>query len=406
MNAPLQDVRVIAVEQYGAGPWGSVHLADLGADIIKIEDPGSGGDVGRHVPPFQEDGDSLFFETFNRNKRSLALDMSSTAGREVFRALVKEADVVYSNLRGDVPAKLGLRYEDLRHVNPAIVCCSLSAFGMTGPRASDPGYDYILQGLTGWMSLTGEPGGPPAKTGLSLVDFSGGLVAGIAILAGIHAARRDGIGMDCDLSLFDTAVGLLSYLATWNLTGGFDPARTRHSAHPSLVPFQNFATATGWIVVACAKEKFYDRLVRAMGRPDLADDLRCLDFAARSRNREWLIGELDAEFRKRPAEEWLRMLAAVGVPCGPVNDVATGLADPQVAARELIVETDHPRFGTVRQITSPVRVGAPRKTHRRAPRLDEDAWEVLHGLLGLDAAQVDDLRRSGAFGPASSDRQP
>lgn len=406
MNAPLQDVRVIAVEQYGAGPWGSVQLADLGADIIKIEDPGSGGDVGRHVPPFQEDGDSLFFETFNRNKRSLALDMSSSAGREVFRALATDADVVYSNLRGDVPAKLGLRYQDLKHVNPAIVCCSLSAFGMTGPRASDPGYDYILQGLTGWMSLTGEPGGPPAKTGLSLVDFSGGLVAGIAILAGVHAARRDGVGMDCDLSLFDTAVGLLSYLATWTLTGGFDPARTRHSAHPSLVPFQNFATATGWIVVACAKEKFYDRLVRAMGRPDLAEDPRCLDFSARSRNREWLIAELDAEFRKRPAEEWLRTLSAVGVPCSPVNDVATGLADPQVAARDLIVETDHPRFGTVRQIASPVRVGAPRKAHRRAPRLDEDAGEILHGLLGLDAEQVEDLRRSGAFGPVSPDRLP
>jgi crotonobetainyl-CoA:carnitine CoA-transferase CaiB-like acyl-CoA transferase len=398
MSGPLQDVRIIAVEQYGAGPWGSVHLADLGADIIKIEDPGSGGDVGRYVPPFQEGGDSLFFETFNRNKRSLALDMSSSAGREVFRALVKEADVVYSNLRGDVPAKLGLRYEDLKDVNPAVVCCSLSAFGMTGPRASDPGYDYVLQGLTGWMSLTGEPGGPPVKTGLSLVDFSGGLVAGIAILAGLHAARRDGVGMDCDLSLFDTAVGLLSYVATWNLTRGLEPARTRHSAHPSLVPFQNFATSTGWIVVACAKEKFFGRLVRAMGRHDLTEDPRCADFSARDRNREWLIEELETEFRKRPTDEWLRVLSEVGVPCGPVNDVATGLEDPQVAARGLIVETEHPRLGTVRQVASPVRVGDPRTAHRRAPRLGEDAEEILHGLLGLDAERVEDLRRSGAFG--------
>lgn len=257
MTSPLADIRVVAVEQYGAGPWGSLHLADLGADIIKIEDPRTGGDVGRMVPPFQAGEDSLFFETFNRNKRSLSLDITTPAGREVFHALVKEADVVYSNLRGDVPAKLGLCYEDLREVNPAIVCCSLSAYGMTGPRAKEPGYDYILQGLTGWMDVTGEPDGPPTKTGLSLVDFSGGFVAGIAILAGVHAARRDGVGMDCDLSLFDTALSLLTYLGTWHLNGDYQPQRMRHSAHPSLVPFQNFETATGWIVAGCAKEKFF-----------------------------------------------------------------------------------------------------------------------------------------------------
>ena len=185
---PLEDVRVIAVEQYGAGPFGSVHLADLGADVIKIEDPSVGGDVGRYVAPLQEGEDSIFFETFNRNKRSVSLDLNTPAGRGVFEDLVRVSDVVYSNLRGDVPERLGIRYDDLKHLNPAIVCCSLSGYGMTGPRRADPGYDYVLQGLTGWMDLTGEPDGPPTKSGLSLVDYSGGLIATISLLAALHAA--------------------------------------------------------------------------------------------------------------------------------------------------------------------------------------------------------------------------
>lgn len=174
---PLEDIRVIAIEQYGAGPYGSLQLADLGAEIIKIEDPNTGGDVSRYVPPFQEGHDSLFFEAFNRNKRSIALDISTPEGRSVFEDLVAESDAVFSNLRGDVPAKLEIRYEDLAHINPAIVCVSLSGFGMTGPRSKEPGYDYIVQALVGWMSLTGEADGPPTKSGLSLVDFSAGYVA-------------------------------------------------------------------------------------------------------------------------------------------------------------------------------------------------------------------------------------
>lgn len=176
---PLEDVRIISLEQYGAGPFGSLHLADLGADVIKIEDPSVGGDVGRYVPPYNEGEDSLFFESFNRNKRSLSLDLSTPSGRAVFEDLVRTSDAVYSNLRGDVPEKIGITYDQLKHLNPAIVCCSLTGFGMTGPRSKEPGYDYILQGLAGWMSVTGDPDGPPTKSGLSLVDYSGGFVAAI-----------------------------------------------------------------------------------------------------------------------------------------------------------------------------------------------------------------------------------
>ncbi|MGH7716841.1 MAG: CaiB/BaiF CoA transferase family protein, partial [Vulcanimicrobiaceae bacterium] len=222
---PLADVRILAVEQYGAGPWGTIHLADLGADVIKIEDPRTRGDVGRYVPPHQTGDDSLFFEAFNRNKRTLDLDLFSTSGREIFLDLVRKSDAVYSNLRGDIPKKLRITYDDLKGANPRIVCCSLSGFGMTGPRRKDPAYDYILQGIAGWMSVTGEPDGPPAKSGLSVVDFAGGYVAALAMMIGIHAARRDGKGMDCDTSLFDVAIGMTNYLATWNLSAGDVPKR-------------------------------------------------------------------------------------------------------------------------------------------------------------------------------------
>jgi crotonobetainyl-CoA:carnitine CoA-transferase CaiB-like acyl-CoA transferase len=395
---PLADLRVIALEQYGAGPFGSVHLADLGADVIKIEDPATGGDVGRYVPPYQEAEDSLFFEAFNRNKRSISLDLSTPGGRAVFEDLVRVSDVVYSNLRGDVPAKVAIRYADLRHLNPRIVCCALTGFGMTGPRAHEPGYDYVLQGIAGWMDITGEPSGPPTKSGLSLVDYSGGLVAAMSILAGVHAARRDGAGMDCDVSLFDTAISMLTYPAIWSLNGDFVPTRTHHSAHPSLVPFQAFQAADGWLVVACPKEKFWRRLAGAIGRPELAADPRFAAFADRRRNATELLGMLDAAFATRGVSEWLTVLQACGVPCGPVNPVADALADPQTVARGLVVETSHPRFGKVRQVRSPVNVGGSVPEYHRAPARHEDATQILTGLLGYDSSRVGELAQGAAFG--------
>jgi crotonobetainyl-CoA:carnitine CoA-transferase CaiB-like acyl-CoA transferase len=396
---PLEDIRIIAVEQYGAGPFGSVHLADLGADVIKIEEPSTGGDVGRYVPPYQDGEDSLFFETFNRGKRSVSLDLSSAGGREVFEDLVRHSDAVWSNLRGDVPAKIGITYDRLKHINPSIVCCSLTGFGMTGPRAAQPGYDYILQGLAGWMDLTGEPGGPPAKSGLSIVDYSGGFVAAIALLSGVHAARRDGHGMDCDLSLFDTAIGMLTYPAAWHLNAGFAPVRTRYSAHPSLVPFQLFPSADGWLVVGCAKEKFWQRLVAVLGVPALADP-RFATFAGRRDHAGELLPLLEQTFAGRTTEDWLADLEPAGIPCGPVNDVAAALRDPHTLARGLVVETEHPRYGTVRQVASPIRVGDRPPAYRRAPRRGEDLDYVAE-LLGYDEDRLRELRGSGAFGKDS-----
>jgi crotonobetainyl-CoA:carnitine CoA-transferase CaiB-like acyl-CoA transferase len=374
---PLADVRVVALEQYGAGPFGSLHLADLGADVIKIEDPAAGGDVGRYIPPYADGEDSLFFESFNRNKRSISLDIRNPHGRRVFEDLVRQVDAVYSNLRGDVPARLRIRYEDRKGLNPQVVCCSLSGFGTTGPRAAEPGYDQVLQGYAGWMDLTGEPDGPPQKSGLSLVDLSGGFVAAMALLAGVHAARRDGVGMDCDTSLYDTAISLLSYVATWHLTQGYRPRRTARSAHPSLVPFQAFPAKDGWLITGCAKEKFWRRLAGAVGRPELAEDPRFATFGDRAARRDELQFILDDVFATRTVTEWLAVLRAAGVPCAPVNDVEQALTDLHTIARELVISVPHPRFGEVRQLRSPVHVG-PRGAvpHHRAPRRGEhtEVW--------------------------------
>jgi len=395
---PLEDIRILSLEQYGAGPFGSLHLAHLGADVIKIEDPGVGGDVGRYVPPYQEGQDSLFFESFNHDKRSICLDIRNPAGRAVFEELVPHADAVYSNLRGDVPEKLGIRYADLKHLNPRIVCCSLSGFGMTGPRSTEPGYDYVLQGYAGWMSLTGDPDGPPEKTGPSLVDYSGGFVAALSLLAGVHAARRDGVGSDCDVSLYDTAISLLTYPATWHLTGGYTPGRTRRSAHPSLVPFQAFPAKDGWLIIGCAKEKFWQRLVGVLGRPELAEDPRFVTFADRAEHRDELEPILDAALAERTVDEWLAALHEVSVPCSPVNDVAHALAEEHTIARGLVVTTEHPRWGEVRQVGSPARAGAMPAEHKRAPLLGEHTGEVLREQLGYDDDTIARLTRDGAFG--------
>jgi crotonobetainyl-CoA:carnitine CoA-transferase CaiB-like acyl-CoA transferase len=396
---PLADVRVLAVEQFGAGPWGTLQLADLGADVIKIEDPDSRGDVGRYVPPFSEGEDSLFFETFNRNKRSISLDLRHPEARGVFEDLVRGSDVVYSNLRGDQPAKLRLTYDDLKDVNPRIVCCSLSGFGMSGERAAQGGYDYMMQGLAGWMSLTGDPDGPPTKSGLSLVDLSGGYASAIAVLAGLWRARREGTGCDCDVSLLGTAQHELMYVGTWAASRGYVPPRRRNSAHPSIVPFQNFETADGWIVVACPKEKFWTLLCDAIGRPELSRESRFATFADRDRNRDDLEPILEDIFRQRPSAEWLALLSDAGVPCSPVNDVSAALAEARLVGYE------HPRLGAVRQVASPLRLSGPEPPVRPGPARGEHTEDVLAEVCGYGPERIRGLAESGVFGVESKGGQ-
>ena len=398
MTLPLSGIRILSLEQYGAGPFGSSHLADLGAEVIKIEDPNVGGDVGRTVPPYTQGEDSLFFETFNRGKKSISLDLNSVAGRAIFDDLVKVSDAVYSNMRGDVPQLIGITYDDLKELNPAIVCCSLSGFGMTGPRRAEPGYDYVIQGLTGWMDITGEPDGPPTKSGLSVVDFSTGYVAALALLSGLHAAKRDGIGMDCDVSLYDTALSMLSYPGVWHLNAGFTPQRTHHSAHPSIVPFQAFQASDGWLVIAAPKEKFWKRLADVLGRSDLAEDPKFRRLADRQRNSVELLAILDEIIATRTVAEWMEPLRAAAVPSGEVKSVAAAFLDPQVAARNMVVEAEHPVYGRIKTIASPVKVGTDTAPVVRAPQRGEHTEEILRTLIDFDDDKIDAARASGAFG--------
>lgn len=401
---PFADVRIVSVEQFGAGPWATLQLADLGAEIIKIEDPGSGGDVSRYVPPFQEGEDSLFFETFNRNKKSVSLDLKHPQATEVFHDLVRNVDAVYSNLRGDQPLKLGLTYAQLKDVNPRIVCCSLSGFGMTGPRANEGGYDYMMQGLAGWQSLTGEPGGPPTKSGLSLVDLSGGYASAIAVLGGIWRARRDGVGCDADVSLFETALHELVYIGPWAATHGYVPERMPNSGHPSIVPFQNFQAADGWFVVAAAKQKFWERLCDVIGRPELNADPLYATTAGRNEHRATLLPILDAVFLVKTVDEWIGLLVAAGIPSARINTVLEALEDPQTVAREDIVEHDHPTLGRVRTIASPLRLSDEDGQELRAqppvrgPFRGEHTDAVLREHCGYSAERLASLRAAGVFG--------
>jgi crotonobetainyl-CoA:carnitine CoA-transferase CaiB-like acyl-CoA transferase len=394
---PLEGLRVLAVSQFGAGPFGTQVLADLGAEVIKIEDPAAGGDVARYVPPWEIERDSLYFQSFNRGKKSVTLDLRHPDGRAVFHDLVRVSHAVYNNVRGDLPAKLGLTYDALKSINPAIVCCSLSGFGSTGPRAAEPGYDYLIQGHAGWMSITGEPDGPPGKCGVSVIDFAGGYASMLGLMVGLWDAQRTGVGRDVDVSLLDAAVSMLSYFATWALNRDWEPQRVADSGHQTLVPSQNFPTRDGWIVVFCAKEKFWENLAQAMELGHLTTDPRFATFADRLANKAALLAVLKPRFLERTTAQWLARLGG-RVPCAPVNTVREALEDEQVRARGMIVEVKHPVYGTVREVASPIKTAGAVTRPAPAPRLGEHTEAVLGDILRYPSAKIAALRASGALG--------
>jgi crotonobetainyl-CoA:carnitine CoA-transferase CaiB-like acyl-CoA transferase len=397
---PLEGLRIVSVSQFGAGPFGTQLLADMGAEVIKIEDPGVGGDVSRYVGPYAGDADSLYFQSFNRGKKSLTLDLKHAEGKAVFHDLVRRSHAVYNNLRGDQPAKLGLTYAALREVNRAIVCCSLSGFGMTGPRAAEPAYDYLIQGYAGYMAITGEPDGPPGKCGVSVIDFAGGYASMAGLMAGLWDAQRSGVGRDIDISLLDTAVSMLSYFAIWALNRDWQPSRVADSGHQALVPAQNFPTRDGWLVIFCNKPKFWDNLVEVLELPQVAADPRFGTFEDRLVNKEALIPILKARFQERTTEEWLTRLRG-RVPCAPVNDVAQALEDEQVRARDMILEVKHPQFGVMREVASPVKTDGAITSPAPAPALGQHTDEILADLLKYAAERIAALRASGALGASA-----
>lgn len=396
----LQGVRVLAVELYGAGPFGTQALADLGAEVIKIENPKEGGDVSRSLGPHFEPGmgataASLFFQSFNRNKRSLALDLASPEGHAVFLDLAKGADAVACNLRGDVPAKLGITYEHLARVNPRIVCAFLSAYGREGSRAAWPGYDYLIQAEAGYFALNGEPGSPPSRFGLSIVDFMTGYAMALALVAGVLEARGSGRGRDVDVALYDVGLANLTYLAAWAANAGHRTERLPRSAHPSLVPCQLFRTADGWIYIMANKERFFPELCAVLGCPELAADPRYSDFAARLAHRAELEERLDAAFMADTTAAWLERLQGK-VPAAPIQDMTEALASPFTRERGMLVDVAGEGDAALSLLGSPFRTGEP-VAPKAAPGLGQDT-EALLAEAGYDAARIADLRRRGIIG--------
>ena len=391
---PLAGLRVLAVEQYGAGPFGTAYLADLGAEVIKIENHKDGGDVGRHVGPhFFGPGDSQFFQTFNRNKKSLTLDLKHPQGVAVFQRLVQDADAVLDNLRGDLPDKLGLTYDTLKAHNPRIVCAHLSAYGRSGSRRNWPGYDYLMQAEAGHLSLTGEPDGPPTRYGLSIVDLMTGLAAAFGLLAGVLKARASGIGMDIDTSLFDVALHNLNYPGTWYLNGGTVTGRTARSGHPSLVPSQLYRTQDGWLFVMCNKEKFWGLLAQALGHPEWIDDPELCSFAARLKHRDRVTRELDAALMTAPTAVWLERLSGQ-IPVSPVYDVAQALDNPFVQERDNLVDFQYDDGRQARMTANPIRVPGVTLPTCAAPRMGQHN-EALLREAGFDDAAIAKLRALG-----------
>ncbi len=393
---PLEGVRIISVEQYGAAPFGSQILADLGAEIIKIENPADGGEIGRHVGPhFFGPGDSHFYQSFNRNKKSFTLNLKSDAGREVFLKLVESADGVLDNLRGDLPEKLKITYEHLKAVNSKIICSHLSAYGRTGERASWPGYDYLMQAEAGYLSLTGEPSGPPSRFGLSVVDMMTGLMAIFALVSGIIGARACGKGQDLDTSLFDVALCNTNYLATWYMNEGINQGRVARSGHPSLTPSQLYRTQDGWFFIMCNKEKFWTVLCEEIGKPEWIKDPRFLTFKERLEHRDLLTEMLDEHLMQQTTDYWFEKLQG-RVPVAPVYDIKSALENPLVKDTGRIVSIPHPQRGEIEVLACPVSIPGEELPKRAAPTLGEHTDELL-GELGYAASQITALRSQGAI---------
>jgi len=368
---------VLSLEVYGAGPYGSQLLAALGAEVIKIENPATGGDPARYVGPNKLGAaDSQYFQTWNANKRSVALDLKTADGRRDFERLVESSAAVMNNLRGDQPAKLGLDYATLGKINPAVVCLHISAYGRDNERESWPGYDFLMQAEAGLMSLTGEPDGPPARFGPSIIDYMTGTTSMVGLLACLLGAQRSGTGCDVDVSLFDVALHQLGYAGTWYLNGGGAVSRLERSSHFSVSPVQTFPTSDGWIFVMCMNDKFWAALLGALGRESLASDPRFVDGNTRHRHRHELTEILDAVFRGATTEQWLTRLSGV-LPVGPVYDVGEALMSPFARASGMIQTVEHPEKADLALLASPIKVNGARAPVAPCPPLGADNEALL-----------------------------
>ena len=399
-GGPLEGVVVLDLTHFIAGPYGTQYLADLGADVVKIEPP-DGGDMGRGAGTDFVEGESLHFFAVNKNKRSVVLDLKQPDGLAAFRRMVERADVVFDNFRPGVLERLGVDYEALSAVNPRIICTSVSAFGQYGPRRELPGYDLAIQALSGVMSLTGETTGNPVRCGVPIGDLVGGVIGALGTVSALYARERTGRGRRVDVSLFDAQVSLLMYWSTIFLGTGKVPGRVG-AGHPTIVPYGQFKTKDSYLVLAVFGDRFFQSLCTALGLDELAADERLATNPGRVARRDLVERAVGGVFAQRTTAEWLEVLQAAGIPCAPVNDVGQALADEQVAARDMVISVDHPLAGALRLLGNPVKTADSRRENLPPPLLGEHTAEVLRELAGFDQAEVDDLDRRGVTRPVGA----
>ncbi|MBS0429476.1 MAG: CoA transferase [Proteobacteria bacterium] len=404
----LAGVKVLDLSRVLAGPWAGQTLGDLGAEVVKVERPGTGDDTRAWGPPFVQDGqgrstgESAYYMCANRNKRSVAIDFTQAEGQALVRGLAQHSDVLIENFKTGGLEAYGLDYASLSALNPRLVYCSVTGFGQTGPYAHRAGYDFLIQGMGGLMSVTGQPdgapGGGPAKVGVALTDILTGLYASIAILAALQARERTGRGQHIDLALLDVQVACLANQGMNYLYGGQVPRRMGN-AHPNTVPYQDFPTADGHMILAIGNDGQFARFCRAVGRPEWATDERFATNAARLAHREVLVPLLREVTVQRGTREWIALLEQHAVPCGPINTVADVFADEQVRARGMQLAMTHPQAGSVPLVASPMRLSdTPVQYRDGPPQLGQHTGEVLGERLGLSPEAIDELKRKGVLG--------
>ena len=403
----LGHIRVLDLSRVLAGPWCSQNLADLGADVIKIERPGAGDDTRAWGPPYARDAqgndtlEAAYYLSANRGKRSLTVDIASGEGQALLRELVLHCDVVLENFKVGHLKRYGLDYASLKAIKPDLVYCSITGFGQDGPYAHRAGYDFLIQGMGGLMSVTGErddlPGGGPQKAGVALTDLMTGMYATVAVLAALTHRDRTGEGQHIDMALLDTQVAMLANVGSNYLNSGRPPKRWGN-AHANIVPYQTFACQDGHIIVATGNDGQYQKFVEAGGRPELARDPRFATNPLRVQNRELLVPLLAEMVRTKPRDAWIALLEEKGVPCGPINDVGEVFANEQVQAREMAIALPHPSAGQVKLVRNPIRMSATPATSGMAPPLlGQHTTEVLREMLGRSEEEIAALRERGVI---------